>query len=111
MAFIKIEQNKKDELQAKIQVSGKDVSTGKTKRFNKRVYNTDNLTEPKFRKLVSKLALEFEEEVITAYKTATEEKRFRVLTFSELMTEWKASNKEILFTSFETLKKRGNIYL
>lgn len=96
MAFINIEQNKKGELQAKIQVSGKDFTTGKTKRFNKRVYNTDNLTEPKFRKLVSKLALEFEEEVATAYKTATEEKRFRVLTFSELMTEWKASIKSTL---------------
>ena len=41
MAYFKITQNKKGELQAKIQVSGKDVSTGKSKVFTKRVYNTD----------------------------------------------------------------------
>ena len=31
MAYFKITQNKKGELQAKIQVSGKDLSTGKSK--------------------------------------------------------------------------------
>ena len=40
----KSQQNKKGELQAKIQVSGKDLSTGKSKVFTKRVYNTDELT-------------------------------------------------------------------
>ena len=45
MAYFKITPNKKGELQAKIQVSGKDLSTGKNKLFVKRVYNTDGLTE------------------------------------------------------------------
>ena len=31
MAYFKISQNKKGQLQAKIQVSGKDLSTGKSK--------------------------------------------------------------------------------
>ena len=55
MAYFKITQNKKGELQAKIQVSGKDLSTGKSKVFTKRVYNTDELTEAKFRKQVERL--------------------------------------------------------
>ena len=52
MAYFKITQNKKGELQAKIQVSGKDVFTEKSKVFTKRIYNTDELTEAKFRKQV-----------------------------------------------------------
>lgn len=54
MASIKITRNKKGELQAKIQAVGKDVSTGERKLFTRRVYNTDNLTEAKFKKLVDK---------------------------------------------------------
>ncbi len=49
MAYFKITPNKKGELQAKIQVSGKDLSSGKNKLFVKRVYNTDGLTEAKFK--------------------------------------------------------------
>lgn len=52
MAYFKITPNKKGELQAKIQVSGKDLSTGKNKLFVKRVYNNDGLTEAKSRKQV-----------------------------------------------------------
>ena len=63
MAYFKISQNKKGQLQAKIQVSGKDLSTGKSKVFTKRVYNTDKLTEAKFRRQVDKIAFAFEEEL------------------------------------------------
>ena len=63
MASFKITQNKTGELQAKIQVSGKDLSTGKIKVFTKRVYNTDELTDAKFLKQVEKPAISFEEEV------------------------------------------------
>ena len=63
MAYFKISTNKKGELQAKIQVSGKDVDTNKTKLFTKRIYNTDNLSEAKFRKFAEKQAIAFEEEI------------------------------------------------
>ena len=39
MAHYDIKRNKKGELQARIQVSGKDVTTGKSKIFPKTVYN------------------------------------------------------------------------
>ncbi len=55
MAYFKITSNKKGELQAKIQVSGKNVATGDNKIFVKRVYNTDGLTEAKFKKQVEKM--------------------------------------------------------
>lgn len=95
MAYFKITQSKKGELQAKIQVSGKD-STGKSKLFVKRLYNTDGLTEAKFRKQVERFALDFEEEVAKASREVhdvVQEERKRVLTFTELMTEWKAHVK------------------
>ena len=88
MAYFKIVSNKKGELQAKIQVSGKDLSTGKNKLFVKRVYNTDGLTEAKFRKQVEKLSIGFEEEVAKVYQEETTQLRSKVLTFSELMEEW-----------------------
>lgn len=100
MAYFKITPNKKGELQAKIQVSGKDLSTGKNKLFVKRVYNTDELTEAKFRKQVEKLAIEFEEEVAKAYKEETTVLRSKVLTFSELMAEWKATIKANLSINY-----------
>ena len=93
MAYFKITQNKKGELQAKIQVSGKDLSTGKSKVFTKRVYNTDELTEAKFRKQVEKTAIAFEEEVSRAYQDGKTQLRSKVLTFSELMREWKENVK------------------
>ena len=91
MAYFKISQNKKGQLQAKIQVSGKDLSTGKSKVFTKRVYNTDKLTEAKFRRQVDKIAFAFEEEVLQAYEEGKTSLRSKVLTFYELMKEWKAS--------------------
>ena len=93
MAYFKITQNKKGEFQAKIQVSGKDLSTGKSKVFTKRVYNTDGLTEAKFRKQVEKAAITFEEEVSRAYQDGKTQLRSKVLTFAELMQEWKGNVK------------------
>ncbi len=100
MAFFNITQNKKGELQARIQVSGKDINTGQNKLYTKRVYNTDNLTEPKFRKYVNKIAYEFEEQVAADYKVATTNQRDRILTFSELMSEWKAGIKKSLSINY-----------
>ena len=118
MASIKITRSKKGELQAKIQAVGKNISTGEKKFFTKRVYNTDNLTEAKFKKFVDKAALAFEEEIATAYVQEVQIKP-RVLTFNELMQEWKATVRanysqcylqriedlEIKFTAF--LKEHG----
>ncbi len=100
MAYFHITQDKKGNLQAKIQVSGKDLSTGKNKIYPKRVYNTDGLTEAKFRKQVEKLAIEFEEEITKAYQNGVKEIRTRVLTFAELMREWKANIKINLSISY-----------
>ena len=99
MASINITQNKKGLLQAKIQANGKDAA-GKRKVYVKRVYNTDGLTEAKFKRQVEKLAIEFEEEIAAAYKRETEEVRTRVLTFTELMTEWKAHIKANLSVNY-----------
>lgn len=90
MASFTITESKKGVLQAKIQVNGKDAETGKRKTFVKRIYNTDGLTEAKFRKLAEKLSIAFEEEIAAAYQQATTDVRSRILTFSELMIEWKA---------------------
>ena len=106
MAYFKITPNKKGELQAKIQVSGKDLSTGKNKLFVKRVYNTDGLTEAKFRKQVEKLSIEFEEDVLKAYKEETTVLRSTVLTFSQLMQEWKATIKANLSINYYTHAER-----
>ncbi|MEG2450355.1 MAG: site-specific integrase [Clostridia bacterium] len=100
MAYFKITQNRKGELVAKIQASGKDITTGENKLFVKRVYNTDNLTEAKFKKAVNKLAIEFEQEVADAYRDNTTILRTKVLTFAELMTEWKANIKANLSLSY-----------
>lgn len=85
MAYFKITQNKKGLLQAKIQVSGKDIKTGKNKLYTKRVYNDDGLSDAKFRKYVEKCSIEFEEEVARAYREGTVAITARVLTFPELM--------------------------
>lgn len=100
MAYFKITQNKKGQLQAKIQVSGKDLSTGKSKVFTKRVYNTDKLTEAKFRRQVDKIAIAFEEEVLQAYEEGEISFRSKVLTFSELMKEWKTNIKANLSLNY-----------
>lgn len=115
MAYFKITQNKKGELQAKIQVSGKDLSTGKSKVFTKRVYNTDELTEAKFRKQVEKAAISFEEEVAKAYKEGETKLRSRILTFTELMKEWMDNVKANLSLNYyeraEDLEVLFNAYL
>ena len=84
MAYFKISKNAKGELLAKVQVSGKDLSTGKNKVFSKRIRNKENLTESKFKKYVEKLAFEFEEEIENNYKDALTN-RTRILSFPELM--------------------------
>lgn len=115
MAYFKITQNKKGELQAKIQVSGKDVFTEKSKVFTKRIYNTDGLTEAKFRKQVEKAAIAFEEEVSRAYQDGKTQLRSKVLTFSELMKEWKGNVKANLSLNYyeraEDLEVLFNAYL
>ena len=91
MAFFKITTNKKGELQAKIQAYGKDLSTGERKLYVKRIFNEDCLTEAKFKKFVEKASIEFEESIVRAYENQTVEIRTRVLTFNELLQEWKAN--------------------
>ncbi len=100
MAFFNITLSKKGILQAKIQVSCKDIHSGKNKLYTKRVYNTENLTKPKFRKFVSKIANEFEEQITSKYKAATTDQRNRILTFKELMSEWKAGIKKTLSINY-----------
>ena len=115
MAYFKISQNKKGQLQAKIQVSGKDLSTGKSKVFTKRVYNTDKLTEAKLRRQVDKIAIAFEEEVLQAYEEGKTSLRSKVLTFADLMKEWKASIRAGLSISYyervERVEKAFGDYL
>ena len=57
-----------------------------------RFYNTDNLSEAKFRKQVDLLAAQLEREINIAYQNS-EQIHTKVLTFSELMSEWKATVK------------------
>lgn len=115
MAHYDIKRNKKGELQARIQVSGKDVTTGKSKIFPKTVYNEQNLTESKFRKCVERAAIEFEDEVKTAYLEHTTALSNKVLTFAELMKEWKANvlaNQSIsYYIAAQAVEKRFNAYL
>ena len=63
MAYFKIETDRKGNLKARIQVSGKDAK-GNPKIYPKRVYNEDNLTPAKFKKYVEKVAAEFEDSII-----------------------------------------------
>ena len=92
MAYFKIEEDKKGRLKARIQVSGKDAQTGKTKVFVKRVYNDDGLTPAKFKKYVEKISIEFSEEVAQAFEEGQSIKssnvRNKVLTVRELSNEW-----------------------
>ena len=91
MAFSKITKNRHGVLQAKIQAYGKDLSTGESKLYVKRIYNENNLTEAKFKRLVEKEALAFEDSLLTAYQEQKTEIRTKVLTFNELLQEWKAN--------------------
>ena len=91
MAYYKIEEDNKGRLKARMQVSGKDVATGKLKVFVKKVYNDDGLTLAKFKKQVEKYAMEFSEEVARAYEAGQnvgKSARNKVLTVNELASEW-----------------------
>ena len=90
MAYSKITMNKKGVLQAKIQAYGLDPATGKSKLYVKTIHNKDGLSEAKFRKYVAKAEIEFEESVKEDGKTSVTAQNDGVLTFSELMKEWKA---------------------
>ena len=96
MAYINITENKKGGLVAKIQVSGKDPATGDNKTYSKRIYNEEGLTPAKFRRLVEKLAIEFEEEIARQYESGVTQICTRVLTFDELASEWIANIKQNL---------------
>ena len=93
MAYFQITKNSKGVLVAKIQISGKDPDSGKSKLYVKRIYNTDNLTEAKFRKLVSLNAAELERDIQNAYENTDRDIHTRILTFTELMQEWKSMIK------------------
>lgn len=93
MAYFQITKNSKGVLVAKIQISGKDPDSGKSKLYVKRIYNTDNLTEAKFRKLVGLNAAELERDIQNAYENTDRDIHTRILTFTELMQEWKSMIK------------------
>lgn len=121
MAYYKITKNKDGILQAKIQAYGKDITTGEKKIYAKRVYNTEGLTEAKFRKYVEKESNLFEEKLEEAYQQQ-EIVREKILTFDELFQEWKKSILTNLSMSYyhrvlelenhfsEFLKKNGLFY-
>ena len=115
MAYFKIETDKKGKLKARIQVSGKDVETGKAKIFTKKVYNDENLTEAKFRKQVEKISLAFEDEVERAYADRKTQICNKILTFSELAEEWVQTIKNNLshnyFLRATEVVQRFNRYL
>ena len=115
MAYYKITTNKKGELVAKMQVYGKDLSTGERKLYVKRVYNENGLTEAKFKKFLDKEAIAFEEEVARAYREHDVSVKARVLTFHELMAEWKETIKTNLSISYYEraceVEKKFNEYL
>ena len=114
MAFIKYETNKKGVLQAKIQVSGKNLATGKNKIYSKRIYNDNNLTDAKFRKYAERQALDFEIEIEDAIENQTV-CRTRILSFPELMKEWKENVKANLSHNYYLragdVEKKFNEYL
>jgi|GEM_PF-641865 len=115
MAFYKITKNKKGELQAKMQAYGKDLSTGERKLYVKRIYNEDDLTEAKFKKLVDKAAIAFEEEIARAYEEHDISVKAKVLTFNELLQEWKANIRANLSLGYyhrvEEVEKKFNEFL
>lgn len=115
MAYYKITTNKKGELVAKMQVYGKDLSTGERKLYVKRVYNENGLTEAKFKKFLDKEVIAFEEEVARAYREHDVSVKARVLTFHELMAEWKETIKANLSISYyakaQETEKKFNEYL
>jgi len=116
LAYFKIEEDKKGRLKARIQVSGKDAQTGKTKVFVKRVYNNDGLTPAKFKKQVEKFAMEFSEELARSFQenqNVNSNMRNKVLTVRELADEWIEHIRNNLSISYylrakEVLRKFDN---
>ena len=100
MAHIEFKKSKKGILQAKIQVYGKDPATGQPKLFTRRIYNEDELTEAKFKKYVDKVAIDYENNVKLNAPFETMLARNRILTFSELMAEWKSTVLNTLSISY-----------
>jgi len=100
MAYFKISSLKNGTLKAKIQALGKDTATGKQKLFVKSIVNTDGLTEAKFRKFVEREAIAFEESLKKAFDDQVTKVRTRILTFPELMAEWKSTIKATLSLSY-----------
>ena len=113
MAHYKIEENRKG-LVAKIQVFTKDKS-GKYKIISKRVYNENNLSSAKFEKYIEKISIQFEDEVLKAYKDKLTENRLKVLTFEQLGQEFVDNIKKNLSISYydiaKDVVKRFNSYL
>lgn len=91
MAYIQYRKTKKGILVARIQVSGKDPETGEFKVYPKNIQNDEGLTEAKFKKKITILAAEFENEVANAYKDQMAYIHTGVLTFSQLAQEWISS--------------------
>ena len=114
MAYFKITTSSKGELQAKIQVCCKNIETGKRKIFTKRIYNVDNLTNAKFTKLVERESFNFESKVTEEYERVSTYSS-RILSFPELIKEWKQSVKLTLshnyFLRIEDIEKKFNNYL
>ncbi len=115
MAYIKITENKKGELVARIQVCGKDLETGESKLYFKRIYNVEHLTPAKFRKYVEKETQAYEHQLNEAYEEKTVVVRNKILTFAELMAEWKSTIKANYSVSYymrvDETEKRFNRFL
>lgn len=115
MAYSKITTNKKGVLQARIQAYGLDPATGKAKIYVKTIHNSDGLTEAKFRKYVAKCEIEFEESVKEEGKSSVTAQNDGVLTFAELMKEWKAHvlkyKSKSYYRKIDETEKRFNQFL
>ena len=88
MASIQYKTTKKGVLVARIQVSGKDPRTGMFKIYPKHVHNDEGLTEAKFKKKITLIAAEFEQDIINQCKEQAEFIHTGVLTFRQLANEW-----------------------
>lgn len=100
MAYYKITTDKKGNLKAKIQVYGNDFDTDGKKLYTKTIYNTDGLTESKFKKKVERLSIEFEAEIVDTYRSGVSSKMNGVLTFAQLSNEWITSVENNLSESY-----------
>lgn len=115
MPYFKITTDKKGNLKARIQVSGKDVETGKSKIFVRMIYNRQELSLAKFKKQVEREALDFSDEVARAYERGQNAKRYKVLSFHDLANEWVDNVKKNLSINYHRravdTTKKFNEYL